>query len=343
MRRRSSSGFTLVELLVVIAIIGILIALLLPAVQAAREAARRSQCSNNLKQLGLAVHNYHDTFKQVPPCWLRKQTIPGPHTNAAARNSSNNRNLWGWSALILPFIEQAPLHDLLSVGNVHMEFVALAANDPVRAAAMRQPINAYRCPSDTGPAMNNIRDRHPWSAGANTPPLATSNYVGVASAYRPWESGANQVERGMFTGREKRAFKDVTDGLSNVIMIGERRWRGKMNNGNMYDSAAAVALGVRRRNNDAQRSDQIGSAGANINLDNWATRGSSRWGFSSMHPGGAQFALGDGSVSFLSETIELDSGPNQIIDDIPAERDRPLDTVYERLAAIQDGGTVSVP
>ncbi len=339
MRRKPSSGFTLVELLVVIAIIGILIALLLPAVQAAREAARRSQCSNNLKQLGLAIHNYHDSYKVCPPGWCRKQTTPG--NNVAAYNTSNNRNLWGWTAMILPYIEQSALHDILSVGDVHMEVVADATIDPVRAAAMRNPIAAYRCPSDTGPPLNNVRDQHPWSAGADTSPLATSNYVGVASAYRPWESGAALAERGLFTGRDKRAFKDITDGLSNVIIIGERRWRTKMNNGNLYTNSAAVALGVRRRNNDFQRSDQIGTAGGNINMDNWGTRGFSRFVFSSQHPGGSQFALGDGSVRFLSETIELDSGDNQRIDDQTPERG--VNTVYERLAAIQDGGTVSMP
>ncbi len=340
--RRKSTGFTLVELLVVIAIIGILVSLLLPAVQAAREAARRMQCSNNLKQLGLAIHNYHDTYKQTPLCWLRKQTILGD-TNAA-RNSSNNRNLWGWTAMILPYIEQSPLYDQLDVGNTHLEFIASASNDAARAAAVRTVLAAYRCPSDVGPDLNTVRDRHPWGAGNNQPALATSNYIGVASAYRPWESGARRQERGMFIGRGKRAFRDVTDGLSNVLAIGERRWQVKMNNGRIYTSSAAVALGARRRNANFQRSDQIGTAGARINLNNWARRAFSRYGFSSQHPGGTQFALGDGSVRFIAETIEFDDeNSDQIINNNARERDVQVDSLYERLAAIQDGSNVSLP
>src|SRR5688572_27645245 len=107
MKLRLSRGFTLVELLVVIAIIGILVALLLPAVQAAREAARRMQCGNNLKQIGISIHNYHDTYKSFPSGWI----CPSVATGAMAVDQES----WGWSSLILPFMEQQALHDQLGV------------------------------------------------------------------------------------------------------------------------------------------------------------------------------------------------------------------------------------
>ena len=124
----SKRGFTLVELLVVIAIIGVLIALLLPAVQQAREAARRSQCSNNLKQIGLAMHNYHDTFGSFPSAWIQV----------------GSSRYHAWSALILPFMEQGNIHDKLSpdFGN------SRSANTEDKAGAI---IDTYRCPSSTLP------------------------------------------------------------------------------------------------------------------------------------------------------------------------------------------------
>ena len=115
--RKKRSGFTLVELLVVIAIIGILVALLLPAVQAAREAARRMSCGNNLKQIGLALHNYHDTYKTMPPAIV--------YTRPPAQNARNGRPYWGWGALVLPYVEQTPLHDALDPGPRHMSVTLL--------------------------------------------------------------------------------------------------------------------------------------------------------------------------------------------------------------------------
>jgi prepilin-type N-terminal cleavage/methylation domain-containing protein len=131
------TGFTLIELLVVIAIIAILIALLLPAVQQAREAARRTQCKNNLKQLGLGLHNYHDVFGTLPPGWV---------------DQNNNRaSNWGWAVYILPQIDQAALYATLDVGNGSL---GLALEDVTKLAPMLNTYPAFRCPSDTAPNVN---------------------------------------------------------------------------------------------------------------------------------------------------------------------------------------------
>ncbi|HRX78605.1 MAG TPA: DUF1559 domain-containing protein, partial [Pirellulaceae bacterium] len=161
------SGFTLVELLVVIAIIGILVALLLPAVQAAREAARRMQCGNNLKQIGLSMHNYHDTYKTLPPGYLMKRTSPTV--------CLPNLNSWGWGALLLPFMEQSPLHDKLKVGDIS---IFQAGATPALLAAMNVSINSYRCPSDVAPDTNpnNQKRMSPWN-NASGWTMARSNYV----------------------------------------------------------------------------------------------------------------------------------------------------------------------
>ncbi|QDT36943.1 DUF1559 domain-containing protein [Stratiformator vulcanicus] len=142
-------GFTLIELLVVIAIIAILIALLLPAVQQAREAARRSQCKNNLKQLGLAIHNYHDNYQQFP----------------AAAYLQLGQGAWGWGTMILPYMDQAPLYDNFNVGT---------AGPNNTAGSLTVVLPTYRCPSDPGPDLNDSRN---LNGGAST----LSNYVGANS------------------------------------------------------------------------------------------------------------------------------------------------------------------
>ena len=139
-------GFTLIELLVVIAIIAILIALLLPAVQQAREAARRTQCKNNLKQIGLALHNYHDTFLMFPHAIF---FYPTPAGNAAA-----NIPAWAWSAMILPQIEQTNLYNTLNLGPVPFQ---TAANTPATLNLLQTPLAAFRCPTDVTPPLNSDR------------------------------------------------------------------------------------------------------------------------------------------------------------------------------------------
>lgn len=325
-KSRSRAGFTLVELLVVIAIIGILVSLLLPAVQAAREAARRMQCSNNLKQHTLALHNYHDTYKTLPPAWLIK---PG-FTNAAG----NNYSIWGWGALVLPFIEQTTLHTRLDVGRNHLH---IAANNAALRTTMQLPIPAFRCPSDVGPRTNTNRDDFPYT-GSNANPLATSNYIGANGSYNLGALPTPVATRGMFIENQGRNFSEILDGTSNTICLGERRWQIKRTNGAINTVGAGVVFGIERRNAVGTRADVTACGRPKINTNavneggtNWARRG-----FSSQHPGGAQFSLADGSVRFISETISHDSSANTF----QRSGNAAVNTTFEYLLAIQDGNPV---
>ena len=171
--RSARTGFTLIELLVVIAIIAILIALLLPAVQQAREAARRMSCKNNLKQIGVAMHNFHDTYQELPA---------GYGFNDIA-NAANWTKAWGWGARILPYIEQENLYNLLGVGTREFD-QALPGNNSSSwpadmVAAIRTPIAIYRCPSDITPGDINTSVDFCHSGGPDSTKPAVSNYVGV--------------------------------------------------------------------------------------------------------------------------------------------------------------------
>lgn len=333
-------GFTLVELLVVIAIIGILVALLLPAVQAAREAARRMQCSNNLKQLGVALHNYHDTHKSMPPGFLPKRNANGAKTNDV--------NLWAWGALVLPFMEQQALHDKLNVGNNHLELISSTAGPGTLKEVMQQAIPSFRCPSDVGPPKNTNRQRFNW---AQTPPvagrrIATSNYLGVNGAWNPDANGGRSQERGVFIEETGRRFRDITDGTSNVLMVGERRWQYKDNSGAIRTSGAGVIYGVRRRNGVNERADALGGGRPRLNFDNSNDQNGRLRGFSSMHPGGAMFVLADGSVNFISETIEFSDRDGNGWLNGAAERgptNGKLPSMYQKLCAVADGGPVKLP
>ncbi len=251
MKRRilvsSARGFTLVELLVVIAIIGILIGLLLPAVQSAREAARRMQCTNNLKQLGLAMHNYHDVVKFLPPGYLTK------YVGTALSSTS-----WGWGALILPYVEQQALYNTLDVGGPS---IYGATNDPVKLAAMQQVISTFQCPSDVRVPLNVTRT-------INGKQLATSNYVGNNSS-DTFIANDDADIAGLFILDECFPFSDILDGTSNTIMLGERKWQFRDINGTRQPSAAAIVLGIGNKvsvPND-RIGDQLGCGVYKINLD----------------------------------------------------------------------------
>ena len=247
-RRARTTGFTLVELLVVIAIIGILIGLLLPAVQAAREAARRMSCSNNFKQIGLAIHNYHSAYKQLPMQGAGTDSPgssnPGIGDTGATENwwrNYNHSNAWRLSALVglTPFIEQQGLWDQISNPNNMDRGTPFPAGTfwppmgPVPTQARYAPwtteVPTFRCPSDPGfglPALGRtnygiclgdsyFRGMHGGSQ-LNRPAGS-----GMRSSVNGWARHARACERGMFVLHQESKFRDVLDGLSNTIAMGE--------------------------------------------------------------------------------------------------------------------------
>ncbi len=314
MFRFKSRAFTLVELLVVIAIIGILIALLLPAVQAAREAARRSQCSNNLKQIGLAMHNYHDTYKTLPMGFtndfgLAEDYLGNPYSHHGGPNRYYAS--WAWSAYIAPFMELGPQFDTLAVTN---KFAAESLLTPESQRVIQTPVSALRCPSDTGEDLNNAGGEYrPADTNGNRYHAATSNYVGVCDGNNTNIDNRQRNCQGVLYVDSHIRFADITDGTSNVLMNGEKcRERNHARCNRKQNCGAAIVFVVGASNQLSHRNRStcaaLGSAYRGINWDSqqacdnlWDAKSS----FHSLHPGGAQFVLCDGSTHFLSETINL--------------------------------------
>jgi prepilin-type N-terminal cleavage/methylation domain-containing protein len=339
-RTRKADGFTLVELLVVIAIIGILVALLLPAVQAAREAARRMQCGNNVKQIGLAMHNYHDTYKVFPPGYLTKTPCDVSGGLAWPACNMGEVGIYGWGAFILPFVEQAPLADLLNVGSVTLD-QALAT--PAMRLALQQPLASFQCPSSPGPKLNDYRsptNRYNFNVtdGSNTYQIARSNYIMVANA---WDSTTPPVRpsqygppHGIGFANSNIAFRDVLDGTSNTLLVGERSYVYKATN----RVGGANALGFSGSTNlqsssYARKGNGLAVIGITYNGINALVGGEHDVrGFSSNHVGGAMFAFCDGSVHYISENIDYRKGtvsnPNHF---------RDINTTFQRLAVRDDG------
>ncbi len=304
--RVRSRGFTLIELLVVIAIIAVLIALLLPAVQQAREAARRSQCKNNMKQLGLALHNYHDTFTTLPIGQREAKTFPN------------------WRVGVLPYLDQAPLYNTLNFAQSFMSgcvstsgygFAQTSPGNPILAGLV---LSVFRCPSSSLDPTADV--------GCNYDRAQVHDYVGISGA-TPDPAGRSTVcsqdtaygtycNNGILVPNQVARIRDITDGASNTMMVAEQS--GKVGNS---DFRAGYHGGWSSLNNPpASRflvpmflsSDlpygsgtttirqQINSKTAGLGA------GSSYYSntiINSFHTGGIHALLADGSVRFLSDSL----------------------------------------
>jgi prepilin-type N-terminal cleavage/methylation domain-containing protein/prepilin-type processing-associated H-X9-DG protein len=352
--RSSLRAFTLVELLVVIAIIGVLVALLLPAVQAAREAARRSSCSNNLKQYGLAIHNYHDTHGALPP-------------------GGNN---WGypnisWQAYILPFAEQQPLFDILpwkqpippATTVVAMPDYRYPANHPLFPNTLVRAIPGpkyTRCPSDDSDALAwQHKTDGCWvgsycgSLGSQKTPSNNGScniWMNPNSPFFQYEKGSDhgnttnmQDLSGVF-GRLAGGCEmaKVTDGLSNTIFVGEilpncndhgkLHWSGFWHYNGHNNAHASTSVPINNMTTcyydysaGTYLSPAVLATKAGVthpdcgDMSNW----NFSWGFRSRHPGGAQFLMGDGAVRYFPQTIDYIN--------------------YQRLGGKAEGGAAQVP
>lgn len=308
-------GFTLIELLVVIAIIAILIALLLPAVQQAREAARRTQCKNNLKQFGLAMHNYHDTSRAFPPAIVFQDGSNGRAAN------------WAWGAMIAPFLEQAPAYNQLDVGSGRMSD---ALSTPALLTIIQTPLSAVRCPSDVGPDTHagslNLRKYRDTVANTNRHGIV-SNYVGANGSHqvRPnFGDPGSSTNNGAFMRNGNTKIRDITDGTSNTILMGERRYKKVDTSGNVALAAMFWGASGNAGGGDGTMASVTAAGHRKVNCPE---NNNCRRVYSSLHVGGAQFLLADGSVRFISENIDHNT-------------DQAVNSTMEFLLAIQDGNVI---
>lgn len=277
-RKRHALGFTLIELLVVIAIIALLIAILLPAVQMARAAARRTQNRNNLKQVGLALHNYHECYSLFPSGWI------GVSSGASDVEGTNG---FGWATMILPFLDHTPLFDKFNF--------KLPVSDPANAPIARSYLPVFRNPSDTGPSDWKIEDE--MMPGTVLATLPTSNYVGVFGTQELEDCeglplGETCRSNGVFFHNSTTRIRDILDGTSNTFAVGERdteadkgwfsTWVGVVVGG---AEAPTRVLGVADHtpNHPDGHFDDFGS----------------------HDTGGCHFVFGDGHVHFVSELIDV--------------------------------------
>lgn len=260
------AGFSLIELLVVIGMIASLVAFLMPAVQQAREAARRLQCRNNLRQIGIALHNYEGTHGCQP-----FSNLVG--TSVMAESG------WAWGTMLLPFLDQSPLY---------LQLAPNGGNAPIAPTSLTKTIlRVYLCPSDPSDNWNTEKGGH-----------AKSDYVGMFGSNRD----ASDLGDGMFYYNSSTRDRDVLDGLSNTIAIGERSWDG-IDRGPIDDLSIGRIGSIWFGNLQGNRNDVISWCDPLLTT-NQRINGTHPNAFSSMHFGGCHFLFADGSVHFLNENID---------------------------------------
>ena len=298
--RQSPKGFTLVELLVVIAIIGILVALLLPAVQAAREAARRNQCVNNLKNIALAILNYEDTNGDLPPATPFFDACP----KVGSQSTVNLHRVSGF-VLILPHIEESALFVQYQLDKAPYVWMSDNTGNNWHMLAGRQGLvearpDIYVCPSEQSPALHEDPDTGPIRNGLKP---ATGNYAFVTGTIGPPETGvaAKCDNTGAFRYGNPVSLRKITDGLSKTMFVGEVIDPHTRKGSNIWSFAARHADSMRTTTNPLNTAPGLG-----LVIDFGATLGSNG-AFASRHPSGANFAFGDGHVEFLAEEIDMDS------------------------------------
>jgi prepilin-type N-terminal cleavage/methylation domain-containing protein/prepilin-type processing-associated H-X9-DG protein len=334
---RSRSAFTLIELLVVTAVIAILIALLLPAVQQARESARRLQCQNNLKQIGLALQNYHDAFGRFPFGYLDKSGTTGVQDGG-----------WSWQAQILPQLEQGNLFNRFDFNyHPHGQPGSISDPDGRNQAAIATTLPVFSCPSDTKPPTVPM---HPMDSPGYVPAIATSSYsacMGAHDATLCMKDGKIGKERkarhsdGLFGVNACKSLSKVTDGTSHTIAAGENCWveginhilYGTVTDNGQADCSTGLADSEGRRTGGGPFRHLKSAHKAMNSALAILPPGRSFTAFGSRHPGGAQFLMADGSVRFLSETIEhTETDYSQL----KIDPTTPFG-LYQRLASMNDG------
>ena len=267
--RRPTRGFSRIELLTVFAVIMVMASVALPAMQQARLDARQATCKNNLKQIALAMHNYHDTHRVLPPAWTHHHAKPGATTR------------YGWMTFILPYMDQARLYNELDFDE----------QNPPADKLHQQKLARYRCPADTTPDVNPLRGKYGTSNySGNFGPVAPPRWLpGRLSADWPGQADTLPKTDGLMSLNSRIRIREIIDGTSNTIMAGERS----------HTSGAGIWVGV---GGNEFENDQVTdcSPGNEINSGFAA--------FSSRHAGGALFVLTDGAARFLSEKIDSRDG-----------------------------------
>ncbi|MBI1311183.1 DUF1559 domain-containing protein [bacterium] len=333
MRRDRKRGFTLIELLVVIAIIAILVALLLPAVQSAREAARRTQCKNNLKQIGIAIHAYAEINKAFPMGAMGYKN----------GDIKDNVESWGWPAMILPQMDNEPLFNEIGVNSITLEQLLSNATSAADLDILR-PLEIYRCPSDTtGERLQSGMKRYhfngngmPNNGGAGLgdnwrPP--TCNYagsVGYSEVCIP-NNMSDRKNDGVLFNMSNVRFRDIEDGSSNTFLAGEREKR----------CGAGSWIGNRNPRGAGTHGADYVHARVFVLLNHPSNSGNDNCtdGFSSKHPGGAHFLMCDGTVRFVSDAIDFNrpTGDNNNNAINLSNAQKQALGVYQRLGVRDDG------